>query len=216
MRALIRILRPALVLLAVFLFVGAAGIAFRGIRTLQTLTAVEAERDQWQRPADVIHALDLKPSGTIVDFGAGAGYFALKLSDVVGPRGHVIAVDLRRFSLLFLNLRAFLKGKRNIQIIVGEPDDPHLPEAKANSILIANTYHELSAPEPILGHLWKALLPGGRLVILDRSEGSEHRASPELVEMDVRNQGFEILSREDSFIKRPGQESWWLVVAAKP
>jgi ubiquinone/menaquinone biosynthesis C-methylase UbiE len=216
LRALIRILRPALVLLAVFLLVGAAGLAFRGIRTLQTLTAVEAERDQWQRSADVIQALNLKPGNTVVDFGSGAGYFALKLSDVVGDRGSVIAIDLRRFSLLFLDLRAFLQGKRNIQIIIGEPDDPHLPEAKANSILIANTYHELSAPGPILGHLWKALLPGGRLVIVDRSEGSEHHVSPESVEMDLRNQGFDILSRDDSFIKRSGEDTWWLIVAAKP
>jgi ubiquinone/menaquinone biosynthesis C-methylase UbiE len=196
--------------------VGAAGLAFRGIRTLQTLTAVEAERDQWQRSADVIHALNLKPGSTVVDFGSGAGYFALKLSDVVGERGRVIAVDLRQFSLLFLDLRAFLKGKHNIQIIIGESDDPHLPEAKANSILIANTYHELSAPEPILAHLWKALLPGGRLVIVDRSQGSEHRVSPESVEMDVRNQGFDILSRDDSFIKRSGEDTWWVIVAAKP
>ena len=103
-----RFLRPILVLSAIFLIIGFAGIAFRTIRTLQTLTAVEAERDQWQRPADVIQALDIRAGSTVVDFGSGAGYFALKLSDAVKPNGKVIAVDLRRFSLLFLHLRAFL------------------------------------------------------------------------------------------------------------
>jgi ubiquinone/menaquinone biosynthesis C-methylase UbiE len=216
LRTLIRIFRPALVLLVVFLAVGAAALAFRGIRTLQTLTAVEAERDQWQRPVEVIQALDLKPGGTVVDFGSGAGYFALKLSDAVGPKGEVIAVDLRRFSLFFLHLRALLQGKHNIQIIVGEPDDPHLPEARVNSILIANTYHELTAPESTLRHVSRALRPGGHLVIVDRSEGSEHPISPGSVEMDLRKQGFEIMSRDDGFIKRTGDEAWWLIVAAKP
>jgi predicted methyltransferase len=211
------VLRPALVLLAIFLVIGFGAIAFRGIRTLQTLTAVEAERDQWQRPGDVIQALDLKQGSTVVDLGSGAGYFTLKLSGVVGARGRVIAVDLRRFSLVFLDLRALLHGGQNIQIVVGDPDDPHLPDNKVNSVLIANTYHELTVPESILRHMSQALRPGGRLVIVDRSEGGEqHRISPDSVEMDLRKQGFEIMSRDDGFIKRTGDEAWWLIVAAKP
>src|SRR5262245_53969736 len=113
------IFRPALVLLAGFLLVGFAGIAYEGIRTLQRLTAVEAARDQWQRPADIIRALNLKDRSTVVDFGSGAGYFALKLSDAVGSKGEVIAVDLRTVSLFFLRVRAFLQGKHNIRIVVG-------------------------------------------------------------------------------------------------
>src|SRR5258708_1255568 len=182
LRRIASFFRPALVLLAIFIIIGLAGLALRGIRTLQTLTAVEAERDQWQRPADVIRALDLKSGSVVVDLGSGAGYFTLKLSDVAGPSGKVIAVDLRRFSLLFLHIRALLQGKHNIQIILGDPDDPHLPAGKVDSVLIANTYHELTAPQSILRHLSKALRPGGRLVVVDRSEGdAHHHVSPEAV-----------------------------------
>src|SRR5262245_25280741 len=122
LKAFSAVFRPALALLAVFLIIGVAGIAYQFVRTLQTLTRVEAERDRWQRPEDVIRALTLTDGSVVVDFGSGAGYFALKLSDTVGPKGTVIAVDLRRFSLLFLRLRAFLHGKHNIRIIVGETD----------------------------------------------------------------------------------------------
>ena len=210
------ILRPALVLLLVFLLIGFAAIGFRAVRTVQTLTAVEAERDQWQRPADVIRALEIQDGSTVVDFGSGAGYFALKLSDLAGAKGKVIAVDLRRFSLLFLQLRAFLQGKHNIQLVVGDPDDPHLPEGQVNSVLIANTYHELAAPKSILRHLSQALRHGGLLVIVDRLEGGEHyRASPENAEMDLKSEKFEIKTRVDDFIKIR-QNSWWLIVAAKP
>lgn len=61
--------------------VGLAGVGYQGIRTLQRLKAVEAERDRWQHPADVIQALNLKTGDVVIDFGSGAGYFALKLSD---------------------------------------------------------------------------------------------------------------------------------------
>jgi predicted methyltransferase len=44
------------------------------------LDRVEIDRDQWQRPAEVLQALDLRDGTSAVDLGSGAGYFALKLS----------------------------------------------------------------------------------------------------------------------------------------
>jgi len=225
LKRIARFLRPALVLLAVFLVVGVGGVAFQAIRTLQRLNAVEAGRDSWQKPGQIIEALNLKDGNSVVDFGSGAGYFALKLSDVVGSRGGVIAVDLRNLSLLFLRLRAFLQGKHNIRIIVGDPDDPHLPEASADSVLVLNTYHELRDPESILRHLSRALRPGGRLVIVDRTPPAgadsvenvaHHHAAPDAVEADLRKESFNIISREDTFIHPPGDEVWWLITASKP
>jgi ubiquinone/menaquinone biosynthesis C-methylase UbiE len=211
------LLRPAIVLLAVFLVIGFAGIAFQAIRTLQTLAAVEAQRDQWQRPADVIRALDLKDGSVIADLGSGAGYFTLKLSDVVGKKGKVIPVDLRRSSLLFLQIRAVLQSKHNIQSILGDTDDPHLPEGKVDAALVANTYHELTAPDAILRHLFQALRSGGRLVIVDRPVGDlQHNISAEAVEIDLRRAGFEITRRTDGFIRESDKDSWWLIVAVKP
>lgn len=96
LKRIVRSLRPALVLLAVFLVLGFAMIAYQGVRTLQQLTAVEAERDQWQRPSDIIYALDPRTGNTVVDLGCGSGYFALKLSSVVGPEGTVLAEEIRR------------------------------------------------------------------------------------------------------------------------
>jgi predicted methyltransferase len=210
-------LRPALVLAVVFMGVGLAGVAYQGLRTLQRLRVVEVERDQWQRPGDIIQALNLKNGNVVVDFGAGAGYFALKLSDVVGGDGEVVAVDLRRLSLFFLRLRALLSGKHNIQTIVGGVDDPHLRTGATDAVLIVNTYHELTAPEKILAHLAQSLRPGGRLVIVDRMGSSgEHQAFPAKVEAEVRKAGFGIISRNDEFIHPAGDESWWLLTADRP
>jgi ubiquinone/menaquinone biosynthesis C-methylase UbiE len=216
-QGIFRLIRPALVLLAVFLVIALAGVAYQGVRTLQTLTTVEADRDQWQRPSDVIRNLNLKDGSVVVDFGSGAGYFALKLADLVGSRGRVVAVDLRRLSLLFLRIRAFLQRKPNIRIIVGDPDDPRLTPSTVDSILISNTYHELAQPQSILRHLSTALRPAGRLVIIDRTEGREgHGISPGMVEAALRREGFEIVIRDDNFTQSPDNDSWWLIVAAKP
>jgi ubiquinone/menaquinone biosynthesis C-methylase UbiE len=218
------LIRPALVLLAVFLVFGIAVVAYQGIRTLQQLNAVEAERDQWQRPADVIAPLNVRSGSVVVDLGSGAGYFALKLSDVVGPRGRVVAVDLRKLSLLFLGVRAFLQGKRNIQIIVGDTDNPHLSTGDVDSVLIANTYHELTDPHAILRHTWRALRPQGRLVIVDRAPPASedpresvghHYTTADSVDAVLRKERFSIIDRKDVFIHPPGDEVWWLIVASK-
>jgi len=214
--------------LRILLFLGSAFVILVSFyflsevsKTLNQLTVVEAERDQWQRPADILGSLGIRSGSTVVDLGSGAGYFALKLADMVGPRGEVVAVDLRRLSLFFLRLRALLKNRHNIRIIVGTADDPHLPASSADAVLIANTYHEFANPSAMLLHTWNGLRPGGRLVIVDRGprpgeDAHGHEAAPNVVETAVRQSGFDILGRNDRFIDRAGDEPWWLLVARKP
>jgi ubiquinone/menaquinone biosynthesis C-methylase UbiE len=202
-------------LLLAFLIFGSVVLTYQAVRTLQQLNAVEAERDQWQRADDVIRQLGLKPGNTVVDFGSGAGYFALKLSNTVGPKGEVLAVDLRQLSLSFLRARALLRWQRNIHTIVGEPADPHLSGRTVDAVLIANTYHELSEPREILHRLSQSMRPGGRLLVVDRSD-AERPVSPDSEESDLRASGFEIVSRDDNFIVQPANDAWWLIAAIKP
>jgi ubiquinone/menaquinone biosynthesis C-methylase UbiE len=213
--------RLALFLACAILIFLALTTLYAFTNTLNRLDVVESERDQWQRPADVLRALDLRPGNTVVDLGSGAGYFALKLSPVAGKQGQVLAVDLRRLSLFFLRTRTLLRGQHNIQVIVGEEEDPHLPAGTVDAVLICNTYHEFSNPGLILDRVVRSLRPGGRLVVVDRAPRATetqhtHEVPLAAVEGELRNQGFEIVSQNDSFIDRPGDELWWLVTARKP
>jgi hypothetical protein len=46
---------------------------YQGFQTLDLLMQVERERDQWQRPTDVIQALNLREGDAVVDLGCGVG-----------------------------------------------------------------------------------------------------------------------------------------------
>lgn len=220
--------RITVFLIGSFLVVLGLVVLYRGITTLDALDQVERERDLWQRPGEVIQALALKDGKVVVDLGSGAGYFALKLSPVVGQHGSVVAVDILEEPLLFLRIRTFLRNQRNVHIIHGQPDDPRLQAGAADALLIANTYHEFTQPKPILDHVFQSLKRGGRLVILDhalrsaatesREFGTEHHEIPaELVDTEIRRAGFEIISRQDRFIDRPSDEHvWWLIIAQRP
>jgi predicted methyltransferase len=201
------------------------GTVYGGIQTLTRLEAVERKRDQWQRPADVIRELNLDQGSIVADLGSGVGYFALKLSVKVGRPGRVLAVDILRYPLYVLRIRAFINQKHNISTILGGSTDPRLPDGSIDAVLIANTYHELTDSKTILAHLHRSLKPGGRLVILDHAgrsgsaasrlaEAARHEITPAEVEDEVLGCGFEILRRDDHFVDRPNEDHfWWLITA---
>jgi predicted methyltransferase len=215
-------------LFRVVMFLASAIVILLGLGTLYSFTdtlrqldVIEADRDQWQRPADVLRALDLRDGNTVVDLGSGAGYFALKLSPEVGKRGQVLAVDLRKLSLFFLWTRALLRSQHNLHVAVGEADDPRLPTGSADAVLICNTYHEFRNPEQILNHVFQSLRPGGRVAVVDRGprvieKEHAHEVPLTVVEGELRKTGFEIVSQDDHFIDRPGDDLWWLVTGRKP
>jgi len=44
-----------------------------------------AQRDEWQKPDQVVKALDLKNGDIVADIGAGSGYFSRRLALAVAP-----------------------------------------------------------------------------------------------------------------------------------
>lgn len=201
-------------------------VGFSAVNTLSQLDRIEAARDQWQRPLDILQAIDPRTGDTMVDLGCGSGYFTLKLSALLGNRGRVIAEDVRWLPLVFLWARTILKKEYNISLIHGQPTNPHLPANAVNAVLILNTYHELSDPHAILTQVSRALVSGGRLVVVDRqpnpanigiTENGEHEIAASSVDTDVRQMGFDVVGRQDHFIDSdPDRETWWLLVARKP
>lgn len=208
--------------------VAVAVVAQQAIATLRALTVIERERDTWQRPDDVLAPLALMPGSTVVDLGSGAGYFALKIAPRVGPGGRVLAVDLRRLPLAFLWLRATREGYWNLDLVHGGPANPGLPDGVVvDAVLIANTYHELTAPEPILRALSAAMRPGARLVVVDRGPrgdgesrseaAAHHEQTAAAAEAEIGRHGFRMLSRDDRFIDRATDaDVWWLAVFERP
>ena len=220
--------RVAIFLFCVVLTIVVLSTVFDALQTWNRLEWTERQRDQWQRPSDVIQELNLKPGSVAVDLGSGVGYFTLKLSNTVGKTGKVVAVDILKFPLQVLRVRTLLSGQHNVDTILAEPDNPHLTAGSVDAVLIANTFHEIAHPSEVLDHLFQSLKPGGRLVIVDRGpppgetesqhpDSERHEIAPDLVEDEIVKEGFEVIRRQDHFIDQPGEDNvWWLIVASRP
>lgn len=124
-------------------------------------------RDAWQKPDEVIGALNLRPGQVACDIGSGPGYFTLRLARAVGPAGRVYAVDVEPRILDALRERLAGSGLRNVTPVLGLADDPMLPAAGCDVILIVDTYHHFPDRVAYLGRLARALRPGGRIANVD-------------------------------------------------
>jgi ubiquinone/menaquinone biosynthesis C-methylase UbiE len=125
------------------------------------------EREKEEAPSKLMEALKLKPGEVVADIGAGSGYFTFRLSEKVGPRGKVLAVDIQPEMLDIIRKRMKEGKVSNVEPVLGGEDDPKLPANAVDLILLVDVYHEFSQPYEMTRAMVKALKPGGRLVFVE-------------------------------------------------
>jgi ubiquinone/menaquinone biosynthesis C-methylase UbiE len=124
------------------------------------------EREEFQKPKEVMKALALKPGERVADVGAGSGYFTLPVAEAVGPKGTVWAVDIRQEMLDYIQKRLVEKNLHNVTLVLAPKDDPLLPAGGVDTILMVDTWHYIRDPQ-YAKKLRAALAPGGRVVVID-------------------------------------------------
>jgi len=124
------------------------------------------DRWYWQMPRRVMDELDIGPGMNVADVGAGIGYFTLKLSKRVGKTGKVYASDIDENALAFLNERRKDAGMDNISIIQGREDDPMIPKASVDLVLIVNTIQLVKEKTVFLNNIRNSLKEKGKLVFV--------------------------------------------------
>lgn len=127
-------------------------------------------RAMWQRPDDVVRALNLGPGDTVADLGAGDGYFVSYLAAAVGPDGAVYAVEVDPEVVPELEKTISDEKLENVEVVVGGYRDPKLPDGTLDVILIVNTYHHIEDREEYFRNLQQDLAPGGRVAVIEPNE----------------------------------------------
>ncbi len=169
------------------------------------------DRDEWQKPEEIIRALEITGGMIVADIGAGSGYFSRRLARAVGPSGKVYAVDIDREVLAYLQREAQRQGLNNVQIVIAREDDPLLPKNEVDLAFFCDTTHHIRDRVSYYRRLREALKEGGRLAIIDFppeahvrgfcSHRPEDLVSREQVIREAQEAGFELI-QEFTFLPR--------------
>ncbi|MBE7464238.1 MAG: methyltransferase domain-containing protein [Planctomycetes bacterium] len=113
--------------------------------------------------------LDPRPGETVVDFGCGNGVLTRPISERVGPRGKVYAVDNSRQSMLNLTNRI---GSGNTEGVIVSGSTLPLPGSTADAVVSLANFHHVPDKPGMLREFARVLKPGGKLVIGDVAQGT--------------------------------------------
>jgi ubiquinone/menaquinone biosynthesis C-methylase UbiE len=128
---------------------------------------IRPEREEEEKPEQLLEALKIRPGDVIADIGAGVGYFSLRLARRVGKTGKVLAVDIQQAMLDDLARSRDREGLQNIETILGTETDPRLLPNSIDLALLVDVYHEFSQPAAMMEKIRAALKTTGRLVLVE-------------------------------------------------
>jgi ubiquinone/menaquinone biosynthesis C-methylase UbiE len=149
-----------------------AGQANSGYKTEEQRKQVAAglaapDRDETQKPRELIREMRLQPGMTVADIGTGIGYMLPFLSHRVGPDGRVIAEDIFDDFLGAARQRVQNQKLENVTFVKGTETDPNLPENAVDIALALDVYHHFNYPDQMLAAIHKSLKPDGKLVVVE-------------------------------------------------
>ncbi len=185
------------------------GLFLATVFLVTLLTGQQQSVEEWEKqtferqpPEEVMDAAGIKPGMVIGEVGAGRGRFTVHLARRVGPKGKIFANDIDAEGLAYLRERCQREGILNVEIILGEIDDPLLPEGALDMVFMVWTYHFLDQPVAMLKKLLPTLKPGGTVVLVEPDPirgpgGEDHGISPERMRREAEQAGFEVVSIED-------------------
>jgi SAM-dependent methyltransferase len=139
----------------------------------------DPSRDAWQKPELVVAAMEIAPGMTVADIGAGTGYFEPHLSRAVGPSGKVLALDVEPDMVRHLSDRAARGRLANVEARLVASDDPGLPAASVDRVLLVDTWHHIAERAAYASRLAAALKPGGKVLVVDFRRDARHGPPPE-------------------------------------
>jgi ubiquinone/menaquinone biosynthesis C-methylase UbiE len=116
-----------------------------------------------QHSEAVFPSLNVKKGDRILDVGCGFGDTTVKLADLVGPSGEVVAVDCCDAFLAYATKDAADRGLKNVSFIRGDAEIA-LPISQFDFVFARFGTMFFANPVAGLRNMRKALRPGGRMV----------------------------------------------------
>jgi ubiquinone/menaquinone biosynthesis C-methylase UbiE len=138
--------------------------------------------EDFLKPELIGSSLGLKTGMTVADFGCGSGEFTIYAAKLVGPDGHVTALDVRQEPLDMLASKAKALSVENITCVRANLEVHSGSKLSADSqdhVMLHNILFQSQKKEDIIKEAHRVLKKGGHLSCIDWKKGVKGFGPPE-------------------------------------
>jgi SAM-dependent methyltransferase len=130
------------------------------------------------RMLDAFRRAGIGPGATVIDVGAGPGYAARDLAEIVGPSGRIIALERAPNFVAHLRHEAGRLGLSNIEVREQDVSSDAFGEGVADAAWCRWVLSFVADPARTVGHVARALRPGGVAVFHEYADYGAWRTMP--------------------------------------
>ena len=141
----------------------------------------EKSKERAESVRAIFSHLGLGKGSAVADIGAGGGQDTWVFANLVGETGTVFSQEVVEGKVESLKKEAKKKELSQVRAVRGRSDDPGLPAASVDLAFSHYVYHHFAKPREMLRGIWRALKPGGYLVVVDKQLGTLQEWVPENV-----------------------------------
>jgi len=190
--------------------------------------------DAGRRPAEMLAFLGLRRGDSVLDYGAGTGYYTEIMARAVGPEGHVTAwispaaMQRENYRNAYAGIR---ERSRNAAVYTAPLDTFPFAPGAYDFVLMHLEYHDAYwqsdqyhvpriDPAALLRTIYNSVKPGGIVAVVDHvaNAGGDtrqvvdalHRIDPAVVRADFERAGF-VLEAESDLLRNPQDDHSKLV-----
>ncbi len=160
----------------------------------------------WQQPKQVIRSFGPLKGKTVMDIGAGTGYFSFPL---VRMGARVISADVDDRFLKLLEERKKQQLLTDDKLVTRKLpfDSPSLAPEEVDMVLLVDVYHHLEDRPAYFRKVKAGLKPGGRVVIIDFKKKdlpvgppASMKLAPTEIQAELKAAGFERQTVDDAML----------------
>ncbi|MFX0561203.1 class I SAM-dependent methyltransferase [Tepidibacillus infernus] len=167
------------------------------------------ERKKMLPPEKVLQYLDLKKKDTVLDLGAGTGYFSIPIAKQVKK---VIAVDVSEKMLTHMKQEMENEKIENIDMVQHEIETLPFDNQTADRIIVSLVLHEVKDLNQTIREIRRVLNPDGKLLVVEWEKKISKSGPP----MEERLESFHLkqVLEDHNFqvsLERPNQDQYILI-----
>ncbi|WP_269758394.1 class I SAM-dependent methyltransferase [Thalassobacillus sp. C254] len=155
------------------------------------------ERRKEFSPEQLLNMIPLKETDSMLDFGAGTGYFSIPAAKRI--KGNVYALDIDAAMLEIINEKAAEEQVTNIVPVQGSMEALPLADGSIDIIIASLVLHEIQPLSALLQQMKNVLKNEGYLICLELepkiSSGKVPRITLEGMEREMNEAGFKVMGK---------------------